>query len=39
MAIVGTGTPTNMSNIQLPNEVSQEILQKVFSLVPQALSA
>ena len=28
MAIVGTGTPTNMSNIQLPNEVSQEILQK-----------
>lgn len=28
MAITGTGIPTNMSNIQLPNEVSQEILQK-----------
>lgn len=28
MAIVGTGTPINRSNIQLPNEVSQEIIQK-----------
>lgn len=28
MAITGSGVPTNMSNIQLPNEVSQEILQK-----------
>lgn len=28
MAITGSGTPTNMTNIQLPNEVSQEILQK-----------
>lgn len=29
MSIVGTGTPTNRSNIQLPNEVSAEILQKM----------
>lgn len=28
MAITGTGTPINRSNIQLPNEVSAEILQK-----------
>lgn len=28
MAITGTGIPTNRTNIQLPNEVSQEILQK-----------
>lgn len=28
MAITGSGIPTNTSNIQLPNEVSQEILQK-----------
>lgn len=28
MAIVGSGVATNMSNIQLPNDVSQEILQK-----------
>lgn len=28
MSIVGTGTPTNRTNIQLPNEVSREILQK-----------
>ena len=28
MAIVGTGTPTNRTNIQLPNEVSREILEK-----------
>ena len=28
MSIVGTGIPTNRSNIQLPNSVSSEILQK-----------
>ena len=28
MSIVGTGIPTNRSNIQLPNAVSSEILQK-----------
>lgn len=28
MPIVGTGTPTNRTNIQLPNEVSTEIIQK-----------
>lgn len=28
MSIVGSGTPTNRTNIQLPNEVSAEILQK-----------
>ena len=28
MSIVGSGVPTNRTNIQLPNEVSQEILQK-----------
>lgn len=28
MAIVGSGVPTNRTNIQLPNEVSTEILQK-----------
>ena len=28
MAITGTGTPINRSNIQLPNAVSAEILQK-----------
>lgn len=28
MAITGTGTPINRSNIQLPNEVSAEIIQK-----------
>ena len=28
MAITGSGVPTNMTNIQLPNDVSQEILQK-----------
>lgn len=28
MAITGSGIPTNRTNIQLPNEVSQEILQK-----------
>ena len=28
MAITATGTPINRSNIQLPNEVSAEILQK-----------
>ena len=28
MAITATGTPINRSNIQLPNEVSSEILQK-----------
>jgi len=28
MSIVGSGVPTNRSNIQLPNEVSSEILQK-----------
>jgi len=28
MAITGTGTPINRSNIQIPNEVSAEILQK-----------
>ena len=28
MAIVGSGTPTNRTNIQLPNDVAQEILQK-----------
>ncbi len=28
MAIVGTGIPTNTSNIQLPNDVSDMILQK-----------
>lgn len=28
MSIVGSGTPTNRTNIQLPNEVSQEIIQK-----------
>lgn len=28
MAINGTGVPTNTTNIQLPNEVSAEILQK-----------
>ena len=28
MAIIGTGVPTNRTNIQLPNEVSAEILQK-----------
>lgn len=28
MAIVGSGTPTNRTNIQLPNDVSQEIIQK-----------
>lgn len=28
MAIVGSGTPTNRSNIALPNEVSSEILAK-----------
>lgn len=29
MAITGTGIPTNTSNIQLPNEVSAEIIQKM----------
>lgn len=29
MSIVGTGTPTNRSNIALPNDVSTEILQKM----------
>lgn len=28
MAIVGSGVPTNRTNIQLPNEVAAEILQK-----------
>lgn len=28
MSIVGSGTPTNRTNIQLPNDVSREILQK-----------
>lgn len=28
MSIVGSGVPTNRTNIQLPNEVSTEILQK-----------
>ena len=28
MSIIGTGVPTNRTNIQLPNEVSAEILQK-----------
>ena len=28
MAITGSGVPTNRTNIQLPNDVSQEILQK-----------
>ena len=28
MSIIGTGAPTNRTNIQLPNEVSAEILQK-----------
>lgn len=28
MSITGTGVPTNRTNIQLPNEVSAEILQK-----------
>ena len=28
MSIVGSGIPTNRTNIQLPNDVSQEILQK-----------
>lgn len=28
MAITGTGVPTNRTNIQLPNDVSQEIIQK-----------
>lgn len=29
MAITGTGTPTNRTNIQLPNEVSTEIIAKM----------
>ena len=28
MAITGTGVPTNRTNIELPNDVSQEIIQK-----------
>ncbi len=28
MAITGTGQPINRTNIQLPNDVSAEILQK-----------
>ena len=28
MSIVGSGIPTNRTNIQLPNSVSSEILQK-----------
>ena len=28
MSIVGSGVATNRTNIQLPNEVSTEILQK-----------
>lgn len=28
MAIVGSGTPTNRTNIQLPNDVAKEIIQK-----------